>query len=146
MKEPGTSTVHKIAANETYDVAIWVGRMGYASLLAPQLEVRFIDGGVWAPVVTSGVQDLSSMNPGDPMVELTYTFETGAAPAGLGEDLIFQIVNWNDYGAAGVAEWQARAMLDDISVDIAATVPEPTTMALLGLGGLFGLFLRRKKR
>ncbi len=124
VKEPGTSTVHKVAANETYNISVWVGRMAYASQVAPQLEVRFVvDGGTYDTVVTSGIQDLSSMNPGDPMVELTYTFETGADPVGLGEDLILQIINWNDYGAAGFEEWQARVMLDDISVTLEVPLP-----------------------
>jgi hypothetical protein len=141
LKQPGTAVGFLLEANQTYTVKLWVGRMNGQDTVAPQLEV-FIQtvGGVdgWQ-IADTEIKDLSGLGSGSgsPMVELTYILETGANPLSAGAQALVYIRNVNDM--TGYTTDKGRVMIDNVSVSV---TPEPMTMALLGLGGLF---LRRRK-
>ena len=84
------------------------------------------------PTVLNNTTPVNGAGASDGIENWVSTFTTGASPAGLGQSLRIEIVG------TGV-----QSLYDNVSLTY-ETVPEPSTTALLGLGGL-ALILRRRK-
>lgn len=69
-----------------------------------------------------------------------YAFDAGTVGAGDQMFMVFNRVGINATALGGGA-WFA---IDDVSIDETATVPEPSSAALVGLGALAGLLRRRR--
>ncbi|MEP6664163.1 MAG: PEP-CTERM sorting domain-containing protein [Verrucomicrobiota bacterium] len=71
----------------------------------------------------------------------TLVYDTGAAPADLGGTLAIQL-----FVQSNTAGGQQTVLFDNVMLDV-SPVPEPGTVALLGIGGLFlaGRFVRGKR-
>jgi len=137
-----------LAANTTYtltiqaidrtDLAFQDGelRLGYAGTddgsTGDMIANDFYGENLLSPTVVFNPNPVNGAAADDGWEDWSYTFVTGASPAGLGEALRVEIVG------SGV-----QSTYDNISLT-AVAVPEPSTTALLGLGGL-ALILRRRK-
>ena len=140
--------VATLAANTTYTLKVDVGDRNNLTAQAGSINLGYVSAAptgdndyglnlLSATVVNDTVPfNDPALNPGnttDGWETWESTFTTGAAPTGLGQALRIELVT-----AAGV-----QTLWDNVHLD-AVTVPEPSTTALLGLGGL-ALILRRRK-
>jgi hypothetical protein len=137
-----------LAANTTYTLTIQAIdrtdltfqdgelRLGYAGTddgsTGDMIANDFYGENLLSPTAVFNPNPVNGAAADDGWEDWSYTFVTGASPAGLGEALRVEIVG------SGV-----QSTYDNISLT-AVAVPEPSTTALLGLGGL-ALILRRRK-
>ncbi|MFT5882071.1 MAG: hypothetical protein ACI9FG_000569 [Crocinitomicaceae bacterium] len=140
--------VATLAANTTYTLRVDVGDRSDLNAQAGSINLGYVSAAptgdndyglnlLSATVVNDTVPfNDPALNPGnttDGWETWESTFTTGAAPTGLGQALRIELVT-----AAGV-----QTLWDNVRLT-AVAVPEPSTTALLGLGGL-ALILRRRK-
>lgn len=145
------STGHALLADTIYTLTVNVGSQAAFDDLSWKIQLVTLDGVTLTdyaqaflnddgPAVTTGTQDGTTsaghVYGGVPalgtLTQATLTWTTGAAPTGLGDDLTVRLI-----GAAG-----DQAIFDDVALSY-VPVPEPSSTALLGLGGL-ALILRRR--
>jgi len=122
----GTSDGDKVAAGDytiafQYDFYSGSGQ----SLLA---EVYAWDG---STATLLGSNDFGTVDANNATVD--FSFSVGAGSSEIGQDFQLKFTDAGGY-----------THIDNITGDFTAAVPEPTTTALLGLGGL-ALILRRRK-
>ena len=124
-----TGLLGNLAANTVYTLSIAVGDRG-GSTFDVDYSIGLLAGGVEVGTFTAG-------NPGSgAILDLVYTLDTSLFPAGVGDDLQIQL---QANGASGGFD---QANFDNVRLDT-ASVPEPGSLALLGLGGL--ALLRRRR-
>lgn len=121
------------AADTTYTF------QGYSVNLGANLALSIGYGGTNVSFIelTTGIYDLSVAAPtgGWELLEgVTYT--TGAGGPEIGQDIVVRI-------AAVAVDTNTTVWFDNVSLD-ATAAPEPSTITLLGLGGLALIFRRRK--
>jgi hypothetical protein len=125
---------------------VWTGTGGWA-----QAKVHFFGNDAGAPHVDQWVTLGSISEPyrtangtGDVWSRLTYDQETGFIPVGTRRAEIFVYLGHDVNGWSNDATYTWGAV-DNISFKVTQTVPEPATMAALGLG-VIGLLARRRKK
>jgi hypothetical protein len=104
-----------------------------------QLVPIFNDNQGYNEMNNAGFFTSSALSAGTYTVTYDYTPSTSILPTTAGQDSYFQLLISANSGGSLMNGTQPY-YIDDIQV-----VPEPTTLALAGLGGLSLLFLRRKK-
>jgi hypothetical protein len=116
---------------------VYVGFGGGPTVLARLVNVA---GGSVGLGETAGVTLVSTSPVPGPGGTVTWTrvYQTNSAPANLGGALFLQLFNQTNT-AGGVRQ----VMFDNVTLDV---VPEPCSIALLGLGGVAMTCLRRRGR
>ena len=138
-----------LAANTTYTFSIQAIDRSNLNFQSSELRLGYVSGVddgttgdtitndffgefLLTPTVLNNTTPVNGAGASDGIENWVSTFTTGASPAGLGQSLRIEIVG------SGV-----QSLYDNVSLTY-ETVPEPSTTALLGLGGL-ALILRRRK-
>ncbi|MFK7910198.1 MAG: PEP-CTERM sorting domain-containing protein [Akkermansiaceae bacterium] len=127
-------TLTGLVANTDYEISLFTYNVG-----SGQVTHSFYDGtSSAAPLITTfttaGTQNnYATWTPG-----VVITANSGSSSQ---IDLTIQA---SEFFNAGPARFDSRLTLDGVSVIQGATIPEPSSTALLGLGGL-ALILRRRK-
>jgi len=81
--------------------------------------------------------DNNTLTPGEGIFQtITVTFTTGASHPNSGQALAIRLVSLNGPGV--------EVNFDNVTLN-AVTVPEPTSLVLLSLGGLIALMFRRRQ-
>jgi hypothetical protein len=135
--------VATLAANTTYTLKVDVGDRNNLTAQAGSINLGYVSAtptgdndyglNLLSATVVNDTVPVNGAGANDGWETWESTFTTGAAPTGLGQALRIELVT-----SAGV-----QTLWDNVRLD-AETVPEPSTTALLGLGGL-ALILRRRK-
>ena len=125
-----------LTANTTYTLTVDVGDRTDLDPGGPVLRLgtgTTYGANLLAGTVVSDTTPVNGAGASDGWETWITTFTTGATPTGLGDALRVELRN----------DATTQALFDNVRLD-ASPVPEPSTTALLGLGGL-ALILRRRK-
>ena len=119
-----------IVVGNTYTMTVAVGNRDVGSRLGfSGYDIRLLAGGVLVESTSS------TINPGDgTFTDVSFSYTAEAGDSGL-----LSIELWEINGGSGKS-----VEFDNVRLSFAAFVPEPSSTALLGLGGL-ALILRRKR-
>ena len=131
----GSSLIQEISADPVLGGAIVVGDVFNFSILASNTNasptVGFDIQNTAGDSLIGGFQDAAILTDSFSTIPISGTVDTASAS-------VFLVIRQNEGGAAS-----SQALLDDVTLDY-TPVPEPSSAALLGLGGL-ALILRRRK-
>ncbi len=143
-----------LTANTRYDLSVEVGNIASGTATNgeffnldgfPGYRIDLLAGGV---VIASDNDSLGAIIPEGEFQTSTVSFRVGQIHAHLGQALGIRLVNLNQIPSGFDAQTapDLEVDFDDVRLDaVAAAVPEPTTLTLVGLG-LAGLLIARKRR